>query len=242
MATDHSLTNRIAEGLAPARPLPRFAGPNEIEGLANEARGIETTVRSLLHEYQNRLGDRSLLDFNERVQREKKNAIQKELDERLAGPVGRLREIRNALADQTEHYASGAIEARATFAAITKNPAEFMAFDRLFASATGSELVELARYVSQPSVARIDLALLAQRRAEQDGGDVQDVVRSIVRSCPRPPAETSTAKRLESLIAEVDLILIDAEALRGGNVAHKRLEAAFRRGGLGNQTAPAVAS
>ena len=112
-----------------------------------------------------------------------------------------------------------------------------VAFDRLFAGATGSELVELARYVSQPSVARVDLALLAQRRAEQDGGNVQESVRAIVRSCPRPASEVETGKRLSSLVAEVDLALIDAEALRGGNVTARRLEAAFRRGGLANPAA-----
>lgn len=240
--SERSLVNKIAEGLAPVRPLPRFMSPAEIDGLSTEARGLETSVRSILHEYQNRLGDKSLEMYNDKIKAERKGAIRRELDERLAGPVDRLREIRMALDEQREHYSDGAVSARAAFAAVAKDASEYLAFKNLFESADSGELVELVRFVTQASIGRYDLALIGQRTAERHGGAVQDVVQAIVRGCPRPQAETSTGKRLESLIAEVDLILLDAEALRGANVAHKRLEAAFRRGGLGNPAASAVAS
>lgn len=218
--TDTNTTSALAAGLAgPAIPLPPALVEQDLVAIGVDLGEIEAKLGRVTDEHERRVSDPALNDLKDSVKRERIAGIRTETKAKTEPTAAELDALHRRLESQRDHFTREGIAARAVLSAVTKAPHEYLAFADVVAKASPLELHALARLVSSPSVARLDLALAIERAADALPSEASEARSAIVRACracPLPKGDEAAVNRLNDLLARSGALRIQLDEITSG--------------------------
>jgi hypothetical protein len=219
-------TSALAAGLTgPATPLPPALAEQDLVAIGVDFVEIEAKLGRVTDEHERRVSDPSLDELKDHVRRERIAGIRAETRVKAEPTADELAELHRRLEAQRDHFTREGIAARAVLSAVTKAPHEYLAFADVVAKASPGELHSLARLISSPGVARLDLALAIERAATAlppEASEARSGIIRAARACPLPKADEAAANRLSDLLARSGALRIQLDEITSGQSQPER--------------------